>query len=37
MATGKSVVIACCRGHGYPLEGVPVEPLPNVKSQGRTL
>lgn len=30
------MVVAYCRAHGYPLEGVPSEALPNTNLKGRT-
>lgn len=29
------MVVAYCRAHGYPLEGVPVDALPNTNRRGR--
>lgn len=29
------MVIAYCRTHGYPLDGVPQQALPSAKSKGR--
>lgn len=30
------MVVAYCRAHGYPLEGVPKETLPNTNLQGKS-